>query len=46
MKPAGVSQDETLYNTLKALHEQYVGGKFEVDQTGEAGGDPKDDGGF
>ena len=46
MKPAGVSQDEALYNTLKTLHEQYVGGKFEVDQTGEAGGNAKDDGGF
>lgn len=46
MKPAGVSQDERLYLTLKTLHEQYVGGKFEVDQAGEAGGDPKDDGGF
>jgi hypothetical protein len=46
MKPAGVSQDEPLYLKLKALHEQYVGGKFNVDQTGEAGGDPKDDGGF
>ncbi len=46
MKPAGVSQDENLYLTLKALHEQYLGGKFEVDQTGEARGNPKDDGGF
>lgn len=46
MKPAGVLQDETTFNMLKDLHEQYVGGKFEVDQTGEAGGDPKEDGGF
>lgn len=46
MKPAGVSQDETLYLTLKALHEQYVGGKFQVDQSGETGGKSSDDGGF
>lgn len=46
MKPAGVLQDEETFNLLKDLHEQYVGGKFEVDQTGEAGGDPKGDSGF
>lgn len=46
MKPAGVLQDEETFNMLKDLHEQYVGGKFEVDQTGETGGTTTDEGGF
>lgn len=46
MKPAGVCQDEVLYETLKALHQQYIGGQFEVDQTGETGASSKEDGGF